>query len=324
MTKKFVFEQAQERTVLDLSPHSVRMASCYADKAGTYHMFCDYIDASLDTIHSWQAEIRYYRSYDLINWDFVSTAVRKGEYNENPGLRDADCYGTGSPDVFYYDGCVYLFYAGRGSLCPDMKFDGLAKPGQPGYVSGSIMLAIAKADEVGSPAQPFEKRGVVLKSEYEWESMRLDDPGVWAEDGTMHLYYKGFNDNKERSNIKIGYAKADISGLKFEKRKEPVMSVKEGCEMPRVFRHNGEWNMFLRHFDKTEGMTWRHYQSPDGLDWSMVDAHLFDCAGPVPGAGAADMMPVKNLDGTLEGHALACGMEDGVLKLWLYEIREVE
>ena len=81
--------------------------------------------------------------------------------------------------------------------------------------------------------------------------------------------------------------------------------------------------MFLRHFDKTEGMTWRHYKSPDGLVWSLVDANLFDCAGPVPGTGAADMMLVKNLDGTLEGHALACGMEDGVLKLWLYEIREV-
>jgi hypothetical protein len=35
------------------------------------------------------------------------------------------------------------------------------------------------------------------------------------------------------------------------------------------------------------------------------------------------MMPVKNLDGTLEGHALACGMECGVLKLWLYEIKQV-
>ena len=323
MSKVFSLYPLREEPVLDIAPNSVRMASCYVDKEGTYHLFVDYIDSSLNTIHSWQAEIRHYRSRDLIHWNFVSTVVKRGKYNKNPELKDSDCYGVGSPDVIYYDGIVYLFYAGRGALAPDMHFNGLAKPGQPGYVSGSIMLACAKADESGSPAGPFKKQGTVIKSEKEWENMRLDDPGVWIEDDTIHLYYKGFNDNKVKSNIKIGYAKAGIQDIKFEKSKEPIISVKEGCEMPRIFKHNGEWNMFLRHFDKTEGMIWRHYQSPDGLNWSMVDANLFDCAGPVPGTGAADMMPVKNLDGTLEGHVLACGMEDGVLKLWLYEIKEV-
>ncbi len=319
----FKFSLISKTPIFDISPHHARMACCYRDKENKYHLFIDYIDSSLNTIHSFQAIVNYYTGTDLINWTFVQTAVDKGNYNYEKNTGDLDCYGIGSPDVLCTDDFIYLFYAGRGNLAPDEYFNSLAHPGEPGYVSDDIMYAKAPADETGAPCGPFVKQGVVLNREYSWESMRIDDPCVLNEDGKIHLYYKGFNDNVAKDNIKLGFASADIHNFKFSKLKNPILSVAGGLEMPRVFKFKGKWNMFLRHFNKGSGTIWKHYVSDDGLGWKLHNECLFDCAGKKPGAGAADMMLVKNFDGSFSGKALACGLEDSILKLWMYNVIEL-
>lgn len=321
MIQNFKFVQANERPVFDISPHHARMASCYRDLSGIYHLFIDYIDASLKTIHSWQADIRYYRSSDLKNWEFVETAVSRGRYDEALEKRDCDCYGVGSPHVLYTSGKVYLFYAGRGNLAPDLKWNAFAEPGKEGYVSGTIMLAIANTDINGAPSGSFSKHGPVIKRTEAWESMRIDDPCALVEDNVIHLYHKGFRHIRNAMDtVQVGYAKAELDKLEFKKHTTPIFSVAGGGEMPRVFKYDVIWNMFYRHFDTTDGSFWRHYVSIDGLDWKLHDPFLFDCAGSKPGTGATDMMLINGLDGEFIGKALACGMEDGVLKLWFYNI----
>lgn len=316
----FNFKSAYEYPVFDISPHHARMACCYRDKAGKYHLFLDYIDASLNTVHSFQAILNYYTSNDLINWSFLDTVVDRGFYNSETALGDADCYGIGSPDVLCTDEYIYLFYAGRGTLPPDKQFNSLALPNEPGYVSCDIMFAKAPADKNGAPCGPFKKQGVVIEREYEWESMRIDDPCVLIDDTTVHLYYKGFNNNSNRNNLKLGYAFASISDMAFKKTSEPILSIYDGLEMPRVFKYKDAWNMFLRHFEVETGTFWRHHISDDGLNWKIKNPNLFNCAGITPGSGATDMMLIKNYDGSITNKALACGLESGVLKLWLYNV----
>lgn len=163
---KFKFVLNDSEPAFDIAPHSARMACCYCDKAGTYHLFVDYIDASLNTIHSFQAKINYYRSRDLKKWEFVDTVVDKGKYNKNPVLRAADCYGVGSPDVVCAKDEVYLFYAGRGNLNPNQKMDGFSQKGQSGYVSGAIILAKAPTDINGAPCGEFKKQKNVIEMEF--------------------------------------------------------------------------------------------------------------------------------------------------------------
>lgn len=316
----FKFVPAGERPVFDISPCSARMASCYRDLNGVYHLFVDYIDASLNTIHSWQTEIRYYRSSDLKNWQFVETALSRGKYDEAPEKRECDCYGVGSPHVLCTSGKAYLFYSGRGDLAPGRKVNSLAGPGQEGYVSGTIMLATANIDMQGAPSESFSKRGPIIKRTEDWENMRLDDPCALVRDNIIHLYYKGFKTIRDGNAIQLGYAKAKRERLEFKKHTSPIFSVTGGLEMPRVFRYYGIWNMFLRHFNTTDGSIWRHYVSINGLEWKLHNPFLFNCAGSTPDTGPADMMLINGLNGEFIGKALACGMEDGVLKLWLYNI----
>lgn len=322
MHMDYKFIKVHENPIFDISPHHVRMSCCYMDKSGKYHMFADYIDSSLHTVHSFQAVLNYYTSTDLIAWTDHGTIIKKGNYNYETRTGDPDCYGIGSPDVLCTDEYIYLFYAGRGVLAPNQPFNGLAHSGEPGYVSSEIMYAIAPTDKYGAPSGPFIKKGVVFKQKYEWESMRRDDPCVVLEQNLIHLYYKGFNDNSNRDNIKLGYASADIKNFRFIENPEPILSVSGGLEMPRVFIHKGNRNMFLRHFSPIGGTVWRHYISLNGITWTIKNPCLFNCAGPNPGKGAADLMLIKNFDGSLTGNALACGLENGVLKLWLYKIIE--
>lgn len=316
----FKFVPAGNCPAFDISPHHARMASCYRDLNGAYHLFIDYIDASLNTIHSWQAEIRYYRSNDLKNWQFIETALSRGKYDETPEKRECDCYGVGSPHVLCTSEKAYLFYTGRGNLAPDKKINPLAGPGEEGYVSGTIMLATANTDMQGAPSESFSKQGSVVKRTEDWERMRIDDPCALLGDNIIHLYYKGVKTRRDANTIQLGYAKAGRDKLEFRKHPSPIFSVAGGLEMPRVFRYNEIWNMFLRHFNTTDGSIWRHYVSLNGLEWKLYNPFLFNCAGSKPGTGAADMMLINGLNGEFIGKALACRMEDGVLKLWLYNI----
>lgn len=316
----FKFIPAGNCPVFDISPHHARMASCYCDLGGVYHLFVDYVDASFNTIHSWQAEIRYYRSKDLKNWEFIETAVSKGRYDESPEKKDRDCYGAGSPHALCTSGKVYLFYAGRGNLAPDMKGNAFAGPGEEGYISGTIMLATANTDINGAPSGSFSKQGTVINSTKDWESMRIDDPCALVEGNVIRLYYSGFSNICDMNTKQMGCAKAALDKLEFKKRATPIFRAAGGLEMPRIFKYDGILNMFLRHFDRTDGSIWRHYVSADGLTWKLHNPFLFDCAGRKPGFGATDMMLINGLDGKFSGKALACGMEEGALKLWLYNI----
>jgi len=190
-------------------------------------------------------------------------------------------------------------------------------------VSCDIMCAVAKMDENGAPNNSFVKLGVVLERKYDWESMRIDDPCVVLDENALHLFYKGFNDNSNRNNLKLGYSSSNLNTILFNSNPEPIFSTSDGLEMPRVFKYNGSWNMFLRHFSTTDGTIWRHYISKNGITWELINPNLFSGAGTEPGKGATDMMLIKNFDGSFTGNALACGLEDGCLKLWLYNVINV-
>jgi hypothetical protein len=315
------FSPVQKDPVLDLTPHHARMATCYKDDAGGYHLFVDFIHADLNTVQSWQAEIRYYRSSDLRSWEYVRTELSRNDREDDPEQRAPDCYGVGSPHILWSGSRLLLFYTGRGGLPPDQSVDSHAEPGRPGYVSGDIMLAQTTVDAGGAPAGPFTKTGVVLPRDRDWKRMRVDDPCAVVYGGDVHLFYKGFRSRTDLDGIAVGHAAArNRTNLSFEDDPEPILRVHGGAEMPRVFRDRHQWQLFLRHFDRSEGSVWRHYSADQPDRWVLVNPRLFDCAGLVPGTGAADMMLISGRDGRFMGKALACGLDQGVLKLWLYDV----
>jgi|GEM_PF-1579167 len=315
---KFRFELVYKDPVFDISPHSARMAACYKDYAGTYHLFTDYIDAKLNTVASWQAEIFYYRSRDLLSWEYVSTAVEKGNSPDLP-----DSYGVASPEILCFKDCLYLFYSARQNPLNSNMGNPLAKPGETGYVSTEIMYAKALTDMNKSPISPFIKQGFAIKKEYDWESMRIDDPCVVRDNKKLYMYYKGFCDNIDRNNLKLGFAEADINDMRFKKYGFSILEVHSGLEMPRVFRYKDKWIMFLRHFERQTGYSWRQYVSKDGIDWKMYDPYLFNCHGGIENSGAADIMIIKDADNNFTGKVLACNIDGNALKLWLYECKEI-
>ncbi len=316
---RFVFELLEDRPVLDLSPHHVRMCACYRDRRGVYHLFADFIDAALGTIASWGAEIRYYRSPDLRRWEFVDTAAARGRWRGSTKLSDPDWYGAASPGVLVSYGKVYLFYSGR------EHGRGPGPSMMPWFLRSRILLATAPTDRAGAPVKPFVKQGVVVdKGPGEaWDSLRLDDPCPVRAGDMMYLYFEGLPAGGGLESRKVGVATSLVGKPQFVKRAAPIHAVEGGCEMPRVFRHRGGWHMFLRHFRREGGTLWRHYISADRIHWRLHNPVLFDGAGPEPGRGAADLAVVRAVDGRPAEPltALATGMESGVLKLWAYRVR---
>ncbi|MCX6997409.1 MAG: hypothetical protein NTV49_10065 [Kiritimatiellaeota bacterium] len=297
------------KPAFELGPNQCRMASCYRDKAGTYHLFTDFMEKVPD---SFGAEIRYYRSSDLRNWIFVDTVVKKG------AGADADAFGAASPHVLATDKRIYLFYSGRSEPVGG-RFDAYARPGQPGYAAGRILLATAAADEQGAPAGAFRKQGVLAEPGDGWDAMRLDDPCAVLEGDTVHLFFKGFDNNRNRDHVRVGYARAALAEMRFTKHSEPILAVPGGGEMPRVFREGGAWHMFYHHFGV--GSTWRHHVSEDGLHWRLHDSSFF--GGHLTG-GPRDIMMIYGMNGTLleEPEMLVAGSQDGINKLWLYYLRK--
>lgn len=315
------FTPAQDGPVLDLSPHHARMATCYRDDAGVYHLFVDFIPAALNTVHSWQAEIRHYRSSNLQGWEYVRTEAAGNDGDDDPDWPAPDCYGVGSPHILWSGPRLLLFYTGRGSLPPGEAVDSGAEPGQPGYVSGDILLAEAPADAKGAPAGPFVKKGIVVPRDRDWKRMRVDDPCAVVFRDEVHLFYKGFRSRIDADGIAVGHAVAgNRTDLSFMDEPGPILRVRGGAEMPRVFRDRGRWQLLLRHFDRSEGSVWRHYAADRPDRWILVNPRLFDGAGPASAKGPVDTMLISGRDGRFLGKALACGMNRGVLKLWLYDV----
>lgn len=297
------------KPAFEIGPNQCRMASCYRDKAGTYHLFTDFMEKVPD---SFGAQIRYYRSGDLRNWTFVDTVVKKG------AGADGDAFGAASPHVLATNERIYLLYSGRAAPVGG-KFVGYARPGQPGYAAGRILLATAPTDEHGAPAGAFRKQGVIAEPGDGWDAMRLDDPCAVLDGDTVHLFFKGFDNNRIRDHVRVGYARATLADLKFTKRPEPILAVPGGGEMPRVFGDGGAWHLFYHHFGGG-GSTWRHHVSNDGLHWRLYDANFF---GGHPTGGPRDIMMIYGMNGTLlkEPKMLVAGSQDGINKLWLYHLR---
>jgi hypothetical protein len=132
----FLFHPAGDRPALELSPHHTRMAGCYPDKKGFYHVSVDFIILR-------------------------GTAIDRGGYDYAADTGDPDCYGAGSPDVILADGKIYVFYPGRGPLPHGSKMNGLAKRGEKSLVSADIMCAYSPVDSDGAPFCLSGKRGLL-------------------------------------------------------------------------------------------------------------------------------------------------------------------
>lgn len=305
---RFKLVLAEQQAVFSAAPDQTRMATCCRDKQGVYHLFADHMTG---TTISWTAEIQHYRSRDLRNWESVGTAVPKGKD------ADPDAYGAASPHVLATDDRIYLFYAGRANPVGGTA-DTYAPRGQQGYVAGRILLASARADEHGAPVEAFLKHGVILEPGTGWDAMRLDDPCAVLDNGTVHLFFKGFDNNRDRNRVRAGYARAQLADMKFVKHPTPILSVPGGGEMPRVFRQAGQWHMFYHHFGGG-GTCWRHHVADDPKDWKLANPQFF--SGHILG-GPRDIMMIYGMNGQLldEPKMLVAGTENGFNKLWLYHL----
>jgi hypothetical protein len=346
MPKQFSFVQVQAAPIFDVSPHHARMTACYRDRKGTYHLFVDFIDASLKSPDSWEAEIRYYRSPDLKAWEFVETAVPRGEFRGTPENSDPDFVGAASPHVVPIADKLYIFYAGRYRKNIDIPFSALAGPDDPDYLGCGIMLTVAPLDRDGVPAGPFIKQGVVALPFGDWANQRLDDPCAILDGEVVHLYFKG----RTITRGEVAYAWASVDDMRFEVRPDPLFKLQGmGGEAPKVFRHGGKFHMFLHPYDP-RGVNapqwtlyaaelgeqapklrppspplWQHLVSDNGLNWTMHDPELWT-ARKYP----ADIDLLYNMDSELAdppylvsattGHAAKS--TGGVIKLYLYTIEE--
>ena len=347
MPKQFEFVQIERNAIFDNTPHQTRMGTCYRDLKGTYHLFIDYVDTAQHTQGSWNAEVRYYRSPNLKDWRFVETAVPHGEFRGRPEDSDPDFIGAASSHVLAAGGRAFVFYAGRFRNSVEIPYSAIVGPDDPAYLGCNIMYASARLDEQGAPCEPFVKQGVIASPWGEWASQRLDDPYACLEGDTVHLYFKGRTD----IHGSIAYARASLEDMSFEVHPTPVLpGAGLGGEAPRVFRHRGRFHMFYHpfnprgsnagmweHYAQVAGLEdptppeapalWQHYVSEDGLDWKLYDPDLWDSR-----KHSYDLNPIFGLNGALLDPPLllASGTgsqerndEEGIIKLWLYEMRDV-
>lgn len=317
---RFRFELLEERPALDLAPDHVGSCGCYRDRAGIYHLFADLLRAGNGSLEGWGTEIRYYRSTDLKAWEFVGVAAPRGRWRGRLRFSDLDWYGAGSPFPFVSYGRVYLFYSGR------EHGEGPKAPLLTSRLRSRIMLAAAEADRDGAPLWPFRKRGVAVDrgGPEAWDSLRLDHPCVVRRGDAVYLYYDGVGAGGGRESQRIGLATGVVGSRQFVRRANPLNGPAAGCAMPRVFLRGGRWHMFLQDLTGGSGTRWKHWASPDGIEWSLWNAELFEGAGPEPGRGGAALALVRGIDGEIVEPmtALATGFENGVLKLWAYRVRE--
>ncbi len=318
---RFRFELLDREPALDPAPDHVRSCACYRDRAGVYHLFVDFIRAGSGSLENREADIRYYRSPGLEAWELVGTAAPRGRWRGRLRFSDLDWYGAGSPYVFVNYGRVYLFYSGR------EHGDGPGAPPVSSRLRSRIMVATAAADGDGAPLWPFRKRGVAVErgGPEAWDALRLDNPCLVRRGDAIHLYYDGVGEGGGRGSRRIGLAMGVVGSRQFVRRPQPLPGPAAGCAMPRVFRREGRWHMFLQDLTTATGARWQHWVSADGIAWSLRDAELFEGAGPEPGRGAAALALVRGIDGEIAEPmtALATGFEDSALKLWAYRVREI-
>jgi peptidoglycan hydrolase CwlO-like protein len=310
---RFKIVRAGNRPVLDLGPNHVRTANGYQDERGQFHLFVDFVEQSQKTTNTWAAQVRYFRSQDGKNWNWIENPAG------HPEADALDAYGSASPGILCASGLAMLFYAGRSTQAPDGKPNVLAPPDDPGHLSSAIMLATATLDEYGTPLEAFIPRGPVLTPEPGYGALRLDHPAVALQDNTVHLYYTAYDDAANLNRRTLGHATASLGTLQFVADPEPILAVEGGGQMPRVFRHQDRFHLFYHHFAHANGSRWQHYVTDDLNVWRPHDARLYNGIG---GAGN-ELMVWTDHHGQLlkDPRAVVTGAEGGVSKLWSSRLR---
>ncbi|MFW6303448.1 MAG: hypothetical protein ACOC2L_02390 [Candidatus Sumerlaeota bacterium] len=317
---QYCLKLADARPVIDASPHHTRMAACYRDKAGGWHAFVDHIDISLGTPQSWLAEIRYYFSEDGFHFEDRGIVVSRGETGAD------DDYGAASPLVFATEESIYLFYCGRHLADADAHEKGGIHSSQG--LELCLMACVARADENGAPIEPFEKRGVVCRGAESIAPIYLkqcvEPESVVESEGQYWLFHSGIGERDGKPVKKAEFRrKLELPSLQVGPA-EQIVAPEGGGELCRYFFHDGQWQIFYRHFQNPKGEgCYRHYRSENMIDWECVDTQLFRSHTPHPDS-AADIGIVYGLNGELADPAtiLATGFEDGLLKIWRYNLME--
>jgi len=318
---RFRFVPLDAYPMLDAAPHHLRMASCYQDRRGNYHVFVDFIDAAQRTRDSWRAEVRHYVGGDLRNWRFEQIATRPGKHGET------DSYGTNSPHIMPYDGRAYLFYCGHNVAVPGEGFNPGGGPGDAGWMTGVIQVAVAPLDDQGAPHGPFVKHGVIIDMDPEWANSRLGDPYALVHDGYWWVYHKARHRTSDGTNlVQAALQRSPVGTFAFEPVAVPALELPGGGELCRVFRYRDLWHLFVTQWDLSDGGTlWRHHVSTDLVHWTCVNPHLFDTAKPHR-ESAPDLSIVVDADGRVAEPltAVCTGRDerDGILKLYAYRIEE--
>ena len=332
---RFTFHLLDDNPIFSVAPCSTRMTATYRDRAGSYHLFTDFVDPQRETpfdnkLDSWDADIRYYSSPDLKAFTDQGVVVGKGRWSGDADSSDLDCVGVASPGVTVADDQVLLFYAGRGPVDPAGPFEATKNLED---LPGQIMLAIAPADADGAPSGPFVKQGPITNYDATWRNIRHDDPCPVATDNEIVVFYKAIGQGEPYDNrvVSIARSRRDKPGGPYTLHPRAVLEAPGGGEVPRAFRVGDAWHMFhMRYHSKgaVRGRVYGHYTASDPTRWTLVNDHLYESHSRKPGQGAGDMCPIwLPFDPGPPKLALGCRLDDGAfgdagcLKQWLYEIR---
>ncbi len=298
--EKYKLTLVHEHPVIDDPKGHIRMVAGYRDLNGMYHVFCDFIDYSFHTIHSWQASIKYYKGKSLTNL-----------YDQGILISSND-YGVGSPGVVVYQKKVYLFYSNHKIYGDTSVFNGYSKPGETGYVSSDIHVNIYKTDKQLAIDTTSNEHFEVLNRDNGWKSMRVDDPSPIIIDNQLIVYYKGFDDNRDKSHIQVGVG-TFLNNHLIEQG--IILSSTYGFEMPRPFIKDGKKQLFVRNFSH-DISSWSHYIFRNNK-YILHDNQFFYGH---PNSKAMDVSFICDTFGNLTGDVLACGTNNNQLKQWAYSL----
>lgn len=333
--QRFNIVCAENAPVFSIAPQSTRMVSAYKDRKGRCHVITDVIDhdreTPFNTVASWDASLEYYLSEDLKTFTHKGIVAKRGTWTGNPKTSDSDCVGVASPSVIVTSDRVWVYYASRGPRNPMGPFHIRgAKPNAPDALPGRIEACSAPVDNDGAPIGPFEKAGVVVDLGAGPRSIRLDDPCAMIYQNRIWMFFKAIgNADSVGDNrvVMLAHAPADRPEGPFTVVPDPVLKVKGGGEMPRVFHDGYHWHMFFRRFNPTSEI-WEHYAANDPTQWELISDTLFGCAGPNPGKSVTDICPIwRPFSDAPPRQCFAAGLDDGTfgdagrIKQWLCEIR---
>jgi hypothetical protein len=159
-------------------------------------------------------------------------------------------------------------------------------------------------------------------------------------DGQLHLLFTAYDSAIDLARRVLGRATCNVNDLiqlietrassgataasihpaasLFSIDPAPLLAVEGGGEAPRLFRHDGAYHLFYRHFDRSAGSRWRHYLSADLRRFTLHDPHLFDGLGDPEN----DVNLVTTIDGAMprRPEVLVSAIENGTYRLFEYPL----